>query len=93
MSKISITRTKAPTPEGAAAKKKRLFGKETGEQAAYKFQGQKPRRSAAAKADAPPAPTSPSKMISEPLEKLDTSPRPRLPSRSLVPLLVIRFRL
>jgi hypothetical protein len=83
MSKMSITRTKAPTPENAAAKKKkRFFGKETGEQAAYKskFQGRKPRRSAAAKADAPPAlnspSTSPSKMKSKPLEKLDTSPRP-----------------
>jgi hypothetical protein len=83
MSKILITRTKPPTPENAAAmKKKRFFGKETGEQAAYKskFQGRKPRRSAASKAGAPQAltspPISPSKIKSKPLEKLDASPRP-----------------
>lgn len=81
MPKTSMTRMKAPTPEGAAAnataKKKRFFGNESGEQAAYKskFQGRKPRRSAAARADAPPAltspSTSPSKMKSKTLEKLD----------------------
>jgi hypothetical protein len=92
MPKIPITRTKAPTPERAAGKKKRFFGKESGDQAAYKskFQGRKPRRSAAAKVDDPPAltspPTSPSKMKLKHLEKLDVSLRPSPVKKPATPI-------